>query len=68
MVWFVEFRQVSFRKRKREQSQVGTYSGILREVASDLSLAKQGKQNDEEMRREEEIREKNSGLVGLGIL
>lgn len=40
-VWFVEFRQVSFRIRKREIGEIGDYKGILREVKSDVRSPKE---------------------------
>lgn len=49
VVWFVEFRQVSFRKRRREKNEVGNYTGVLREVVSDLSLAKQERENEKDI-------------------
>lgn len=39
-IWFVEFRQVSFRIRKREAAEIGDYRGVLGEVRRDVEFGK----------------------------
>lgn len=47
-VWFVEFRQTSFRIRKREASEIGDYRGIFREIQSDFRFPKEPKEQEKE--------------------
>ncbi|KAI9172571.1 hypothetical protein HJFPF1_02077 [Paramyrothecium foliicola] len=38
LVWFVEFRKTSFKRRQRTSSQIGNWRGILSELWGDLRL------------------------------
>jgi hypothetical protein len=48
-VWFVEFRQFSFRIRKREASEIGDYRGIIQEIKSDLRFPKEPKEPEKNL-------------------
>ncbi|CZR62587.1 uncharacterized protein PAC_12484 [Phialocephala subalpina] len=45
-VWFVEFRQISFRIREREASEIGDYAGIVQEIKSDVRSPRQSKEQE----------------------
>ncbi|KUJ10515.1 uncharacterized protein LY89DRAFT_787527 [Mollisia scopiformis] len=45
-VWFVEFRQSSFRIRKREATEIGDYRGIFREIKIDVRSPKENKEQE----------------------
>ncbi|KAH6673061.1 hypothetical protein B0J14DRAFT_592305 [Halenospora varia] len=45
-VWFVEFRQISFRIRKREPGEIGDYRGIVREIKRDVRSPKEHKEQE----------------------
>ncbi|KAH8670367.1 hypothetical protein BGZ60DRAFT_527839 [Tricladium varicosporioides] len=43
-VWFVEFRQISFRIRKREPGEIGDYRGVIQEIKKDFGFPKKHKE------------------------
>lgn len=47
-MWFVEFRQVGFRVRKRGVDEIGDYRGIIAEIKRDFRLPKTGKEQEKE--------------------
>jgi hypothetical protein len=46
-VWFVEFRQISFRARTRDEGDVEDYRGILKEIKSDVLRPSTGPKEQE---------------------
>jgi hypothetical protein len=47
-VWFVEFRQISFRIRKREVSEIGDYKGIVKEIKRDVKSPEAHKEQEKQ--------------------
>ncbi|KAF8861280.1 hypothetical protein BDZ45DRAFT_740348 [Acephala macrosclerotiorum] len=48
-VWFVEFRQIGFRIRKREDSEIGDYRGIVQEIKSDVMFTMEYKEQQKDV-------------------
>jgi hypothetical protein len=48
-VWFVEFRQISFRIRKREAEEIGDYKGIVKELKRDIRSPKAQKEKEKQV-------------------
>lgn len=43
LVWFVEFRKTSFKRRRRTPEEMGSWKGIFREVKGDVQLRQKSK-------------------------
>jgi hypothetical protein len=48
-VWFVEFRQVSFRIRNREATEIGDYRGIVKEMKRDVRSPEVHKEQEKQL-------------------